>query len=327
MEKRIISFNEELHRYTDEYNVVYTSVTQKIGSIEKKFQTEFWSIYRALDQLGYKVRPFPEHDSIEINKCRYDYKIIPKIMPDVKLTTTNVNTEWDYERDSACEWGTSKHSYLEDCVNRISPDSEKIVYSSNLKNLGFKFKVTNLNELEHSPLKVTYPAIYDILKQLIDGGYTLYAEKRVYSAQHRIAGTIDLLAVKGNKFYIVDWKTNKDKLKFVSGYYKKAWNSDRTKKIKTSEFIATNDTFLKPINDIPACKGNIYMLQLSLYALLCEMWGLECLGLILCHIRPLMINDVVQLNADGSRIELPPEIYQMRYAKDEAYKVLTYNIK
>ena len=66
MEKRIITFDEGLHKYSDEYGKVYTSVTQLIHKVAPTYDTEFWAMYRALDQAGYKPRPFPEVRVIEV---------------------------------------------------------------------------------------------------------------------------------------------------------------------------------------------------------------------------------------------------------------------
>ena len=51
MELRQISFNEELHRYTDEYSSEYKSVTTVIHDYVPEFDKEYWSKYKAA-QLG-----------------------------------------------------------------------------------------------------------------------------------------------------------------------------------------------------------------------------------------------------------------------------------
>ena len=63
---RKITFNEEFHKYTDENNIIYTSATQLIGKVTPTYNTEFWAIYRVLDKLHYKPRPFLESNMIEI---------------------------------------------------------------------------------------------------------------------------------------------------------------------------------------------------------------------------------------------------------------------
>ena len=119
---------------------------------------------------------------------------------------------------------------------------------------------------------------------------------------------------------IIDWKTNKDELKFRAGYYKKVWELDdygnRVRKTKTDKWVTTNEKFLRPLN-LVYCKGNTYRLQLSLYAYLCELWGMEHKGNILVHVRH-----------DGEGNELDPVIYlpeKMTYFKSQVAKLLKWN--
>lgn len=242
--KRNIFFNEELHRYTDEYNNVYTSVTTVITKYYPKFDTEKWAKHTA-DKTG--------------------------------LTVSAVKQNWKNITEIACENGTKEHKLLEDSINdsRFINKFDKPSFGSLLTKIG----KTDIELLSKSPLALKYPDILFKLLEFINQGYTLYVEKRVYWADFLIAGTIDCLAVKDGRFWIIDWKTNKDELKFKSGYYKKVNG------IKTNQWVDKKEYFFKPINDLENCKGNIYTLQLSLYAYLLELWGLKCEGLLLYHIR------------------------------------------
>ena len=71
-------------------------------------------------------------------------------------------------------------------------------------------------------------------------------------------------------------------------------------------------------------------MQLSVYLLLCEMWGLQPVGAILCHIRPeLDENNEIKYDViDGvkSRIEMPPEFFKINYLKSEALKLLNWQV-
>jgi len=249
--KRTISFNEEFHRYTDEYNKVYTSVTTVIQNYYPKFDEEHWSKYTA-NKLG--------------------------------ISQSAVKQNWKEGRDFACEKGTIEHKLLEDSIN----DSKKTWQSPHptLFPKGFlKSNEVNYELLKQSPLGIKYPEILKKLKEFIDAGYKVYVEKRVYWADFLIAGTIDCLLVKDGKFWIIDWKTNKDELKFKSGYYKKVNG------VKTNEWVDKKEYFFKPLNNLENCKGNIYTIQLSLYAYLLELWGLQCEGLLLYHIRDVPVKD------------------------------------
>lgn len=332
---RTITFDPGPHTYKDETGAVYTSVTTLIGQVQNEYDAEFWAMYRAIDGEGiYKPRPFPEERMIEVNLAG---KRIPLpleayysgAVPLKRKTAEQVTAEWTQLKDEACEWGTAKHEYLEDCIEKFSNTGKVKIHDiqTSMKSNGFAFKVTNVQELENSPLKFTYPTIYAKIEQYIKDGWVAYAEKRIYHPTYFVAGTIDLIFVKGKKFFILDWKTNKEKLKFESGYFQKEWNRTRTKKIKTDKWVSKDTRLKYPLLSIPDCKGMIYTLQLSLYSFLCEQWGLEYVGTILCHIRPYLDdNDEVVLLPNGDRKEHEPEFYKIEYLKGEVKRLLDWKI-
>lgn len=246
MVNRVITFDESLHRYTDEENLEYTSVTTLLGRYTPKFDSKYWSKYKA-DQLG--------------------------------ISQKQVLDNWRKINKEACEKGTEKHKLIEDSVNS-SIEKDKKLLSTARNNLGgYKFTNINIDILSNSELAKVYPEIFNYLRGLINQGYTIYVEKRTYSFEHLIAGTIDCLAVKGKEFIIVDWKTNKKVLNFEAGYFKKVNG------IESTQWVKTNDRMLEPLNRLDHCKGVIYTLQLSIYAYVLELWGLKCIGLVLYHLR------------------------------------------
>ncbi len=324
MIKKKIFFNEELHKYTDEDNKVYTSVTQLIGKVEPKYDEEFWAIYRVIEQKGYKPRPFLEQRIIEITWQGKRQKFfldafINGLLP-IKKEAFQVKKDWEDIKNAACRWGTTKHEFLEDSLNKILDTGTYSIdaIKRNVETEGFAFKVTNRKELEESPLRFAYPLIYRQICKYIDEGWTLFSEKRVYDAEYLIAGTIDLLLVKNGECFIIDWKTNRKPLKFISGYYKKEWNEDRTEKYETTEWVDRDDRLLFPLNRVLACKGSTYILQLSLYHYLCFRWGLKPKGTLLVHIRPKLDNrGKIILDEKGDRVEEEPEFYTLPIWKEE----------
>lgn len=324
MEKRTIVFNEAEHSYTDEFKVKYTSVTQLIHKVQKPFDTDYWAVYRVLDQGMFKPRGNPDTRIIEIdlNGKRQKFTVdmyLKGILP-VKIKMEKVVNEWEDIKDTACRWGTTKHEYLEDSLNKIVDTSyisvDKI--KENTSKFGYSFKVTNEYELEHSPLRFSYPSIYREIKKFINDGWTLFSEKRVYDAYYQVAGTIDVLLVKDGMCYIIDWKTNRKLLRFESGYNPKVWNADRSKKIETSEWKRTNDKLMYPLQNVPDCAGSIYTLQLSSYHFLCHRWGLKPVGTLLVHIRPRVDKEgTILLDAQGDRLEYEPEMYELPIWKNE----------
>lgn len=249
--KRTITFNEAAHSYTDEYNQRYTSVTTLIGKYHPQFNEAYWAKFKA-DQAGVSV------DVIKQN--------------------------WKDLRDFSCVKGTAEHKLLEDSINgaiipKAYSSDANLFKVATVTLAGKVFTNIDLDVLKESDLAKKYPEIFEYLKGKILEGYKLHVEKRIYWAEYLVAGTIDCLLVKGKTFLIVDWKTNKDELKFRSGYYKKVNG------VKTDIWIDKKEYFFKPISNVEYCKGNVYTLQLSLYAYLMELWGFTCVGLVLYHIR------------------------------------------
>jgi ATP-dependent exoDNAse (exonuclease V) beta subunit len=264
---RSIKFNEELHRYTDEENLVYTSVTTVIGKYHKQFDEKFWANKKAEDTSIYN--------------------------PYRGMSEDQIKQQWKEGREFSCEKGNKTHKLLEDSIN-ASNGKANFDFEKKLK-IGMGSGVivinkTNLHILANTPLATKYPKIYAFLRKYIEDGWTLYAEKRIYWWEFLIAGTIDCLLLKGNFFMIVDWKTNKKKLEFRSGYYKKHNG------IETSQWVQTNETFFPPLTNIPYCKGNTYTLQLSLYAYLLELWGYKCVGLTLFHILQDQVQEPINIS-------------------------------
>lgn len=253
--KRTISFNEELHRYTDEYNKEYTSVTTFLKDYEIPFDADYWSKKKA-EEAG--------------------------------VSQGTILKNWDSLTREACARGNAIHKNLEDSINeaknkpKLLPINLKVDLS----------KPIDLHLLASSPLGLKYPKILHTLIYYVEQGFVIYAEKRIYWAEILIAGTIDCLLVKGKQFLIIDWKTNKDDLKFEAGYYKKVNG------IKTNQWVKKYEYFKAPISNLEHCKGNKYVLQLSMYAYLMELWGFECIGLILFQIqnKEVLLNGIKQID-------------------------------
>jgi hypothetical protein len=330
MKKVKIYFDEPTHTYTDDEGNKYTSVTTYIDEFKKKYDSEFWAMYRALDQMNYKIKPNPSTRKIWVQTGRGKGKwyglteLYAGIFP-TKKRPQEIQQEWKQTGVVACERGNHKHNFLEDCINDFYNSQGKSADISRVAaDQGFILQVRSVAELEGSPMADMEPEVYDMLKRVVADGYTLFAEKRVYSYEHRISGTIDVLAVNdAGEFWIIDWKTNKDPLLFESGYFKKVWDTGRKKKIKTSEFVKKNDRMLPPLSHLHEAKGTLYTLQLSLYAYICELWGLKCKGLVLTHIRPILdVYDEEIPDENGNVQFYKPEFYQLNYLKDEIASIL-----
>ncbi len=247
-EKINIYFDEVAHKYTDDYGTNYLSCTQLISRYEVPFDREYWLQYKA-NELG--------------------------------ISKEELSAEWDNLTTASHIKGNAKHKELEDSVN-YSYKTENSFIPFKGGSFGGGYEIV-LNRLEQTELAKQHNDIYVFLVDLIKQGFRLYAEKRVYNRQLGLCGTIDLIAIKGLEFYIIDWKTNKEELKFNSGYYKKKWVNGT--KVKTNQWVHTDDRLKYPLNHLQQCKGTGYVLQLNLYAFLTELFGFKNIGIVLWHIR------------------------------------------
>lgn len=256
-------FKEDGHRYYDDSDNKYTSVTTLLSQYYTKFDSK--KMARMCYISGQKGNP------------KYAGK-----------TASQLEREWADGTEVACEKGTIKHNYLEDIVNTANrckkynggclPNNRIYTINDIIDNPNFG--IISLDILEESGLPERYPTIYKTLKRLTIDGFKLYTEIGVYNSQFLICGRIDLIAIRDYDFIIIDWKTNKAPIKFESGYFRKD-NSGNL----SNEFVYTDKFFKYPLSHIPDSTGYHYALQLSTYAYLTEQFGLNCLGLILFHIR------------------------------------------
>jgi hypothetical protein len=289
IEGRKILFREDDHSYTDEYNNDYTSVTTLIGKYVPAFNKRYWSMYVALRDSGFRVKPTDAQQGIIVDGSYRD-------LEDLYLHPINshevgiVVNKWKKMTKDACDRGNKIHDFLEDTIN-ISKDDYKgetnKLITPSLSHTGEHEMVIirTKHDLDKTRIQDVYPSIYSTLLSYVDKGCTLFAEKLVYSPFYLVAGKIDVLVVKDKHFAILDWKTNKDVMLFNSGYFKKKVIGGV--RVKTDEFVRKEEYLKFPINTVENCKGMVYSLQVSLYAMLLIMWGYKLVpnGLGIYHIR------------------------------------------
>jgi len=285
-----IFFDAPSHKYTDNKGNVYTSVTTLIGKYGIKFDT--FKMAKACEAAGKRGNP------------KYAGK-----------SALDLIQLWERQTKEAITIGNDKHDYLETSIKasnnfKIFKQTVKsgrmytisdIIYNPGYGNVDLDYFIS-------LGVRQKYPAIFDIIRAAAEEGYRMYPEVVVYSSEFLVSGLIDLFLIKDKSFLIVDWKTNRDKLTFESGYYEK----DR-KGFVTDNFIKTNDYFKHPLQALAYSKGNTYSLQLSLYRYLSECFELDGKGNILCHIR----------HADANGIE-KVDIHQMPYFKREVVGMLSH---
>lgn len=316
MERKVnIIFEPVEHKYTDETGLVYTSATTLIGKYKKKFNNYYWSMYTALKNKGYKVKQEDSETIIYVNNVPRNIKSLWSNTFYENLAK-EVLVKWQVLTDKACARGNEIHNFLEDSINLSKDDEDGVSNDVIQPSLGIAkpnepIVIKTEHDLDRTQIGNRYPEIYLRLKKFIDMGLILYAEKRVYSTTYQIAGMIDVLIVNPytKQFAILDWKTNKDKMHFRSGYYKKRKMPDGTW-VRTDDYVTKHQPLLYPVAHLEECKGIIYSLQLSLYAYIMELWDYKLAnGLVICHIRP----------------GLRPEFINIDYKKNEIISILKHH--
>lgn len=251
-------FEEEAHKYTDTLGNNYTSCTTLLHGYAPEFDKAYW---------------------------------LRKKAKETGLSEADIAKNWKDITDESCARGTKTHNYLEDGVKEVSKFKKAVQYLTDIKS-GRMVTVADIPYLNVKPLDIPkfiqatnnkYPEIYNVFKYYTDNGYTIYSEIGVYLIDYLISGTIDILCIREDQFVILDWKTNKDGLKFESGYYRR----DKSQKPwqLTNDWVSKKETLKAPVSHLPNCNGSIYSLQLSMYATMVNLaTGLPCAGLGLCHI-------------------------------------------
>ena len=228
-----VCFNEESHLYWNvNDNENYISVTTLIERYAQPFDSEFWSAYKALEQLLPTEAWIIEKKSL-LASHKFDKEILSTYNvseTDFNKVQQNILDEWDKTNAESCERGTKIHAKLEQSMYDMGANVTLKKFG-----VGGKFvcdKGRTSLDLENG----VYP---EYLISYVSDDKLL-----------RLAGQIDLLVISGNTFYIMDWKTNKE-IKTKSGF--------NTQTKSTSKM-------LYPLNNIDDCNYWHYTLQLSIYA-------------------------------------------------------------
>lgn len=292
-------FDEGPHKYTDSNGNEYISTTTIIGQYAPKFDAKRWARIKAKEQ---------------------------------GVTEKEILRQWNQIKEEACKRGTNTHNGLEDAIKDVSKFKEAIRYLEQSES-GRCITVADIPNLSVKPLDIDkfkeatnnkYDEIYRVFQFYTDRGYTIYSEIGVFDPILLISGTIDILCIKDTDFVILDWKTNRDGLKFESGYYKK--DKSTVPNQLTNEWVKKDEKMLPPLNHLAECNGSHYTMQLSIYARLVErILEIPCSCLGLCHIaNQFILNKYGQpfRDKDGYHIdETKDDIatwYKIPYLKNEA---------
>jgi hypothetical protein len=236
-----IKFNAESHSYFNKDGKRYTSVTTVLGKYKRKFEYEFWTLYKAIQLKGLNI---PNERKSEMSKLyiknggnwdKLPFEPLYKIIATYNLNidtllpkAVEVQAEWEREADRANARGT-----------RLHEKKEAEAYSKGTYNIG---------EVE---AKTSYKYSFN-LSELEDG---YHAELLLYSHEFEIAGIMDKCIIRTllNKRYAKgdDYKTNKV--------------------INTSN--AVGNKMLYPLNHLDDCNYIHYCLQVNTYLFLLKQFG------------------------------------------------------
>ena len=301
--QNFLFFDEGPHKYTDTFGNEYRSVTTLIGDYYNHFDADYWAHKKAREQ---------------------------------GKSEKAIRAEWDRIRNEACERGTKTHNGLEDTIKEVSKFKNAIKYLYNNES-GRVVTIADIPALIPTPLDVEefkkatnykYPEIYKVFEFYTSKGYIIYSEIGAFLMDYLISGTIDLFLYRPTDFVILDWKTNRDGLKFEAGYYKK--DKSTIPNQLTDEWIKKRQFMLPPLGHLEDCNGEHYTMQLSLYALMGEIiLNIPCHGLGLCHIgSPWIKNAYGQPYRDKDGYHVDPNgeetvnWYRINYRKKEAQALL-----
>ena len=296
-------FDEGPHKYTDTLGNEYRSVTTLIGDYYNHFDADYWAHKKAREQ---------------------------------GKSEKQIRAEWNRIKDEACERGTATHNGIEDAIKSVSKFKEAIKYLEEVKS-GRCITIADIPDLIPRPLDVEefkvatnnkYPEIYRVFDFYTERGYVIYSEIGAFLIDYLISGTIDIFCYRPTDFVILDWKTNRDGLKFEAGYYKK--DKSTIPNQLTNEWIKKKQSMLPPLNHLDDCNGMHYTMQLSLYAIMAEIiLDIPCVGLGLCHIgSPWVLNKYGQPLRDNEGYHVDPngeetvKWFKIQYLKNEAKALL-----
>ena len=274
--------DRNLHQYYDSDGVGYKSVTTLIGEYSRGFSANI--VAGKCAEIGTN----PSH---------------PKYWKYYNKTKEDITKQWKELSAKALARGNKIHNDLEWSMNVSNGYSATAMDFIGMPLFTIQDVIdnkyvgeVNLNILQETPMYLEYPEIYRIVEKLVWDGYKLYAEVGVKDDD--VAGLIDLIAIKENRFKIIDYKSNLNPITDKAGYFEKDFNG----KI-IGEFICTNAKLKKPVNHLEDSVLNKFTLQVSKYAEMVEKYGLVLEELIICHIKEDNIVDIITPEYLKSEVE------------------------
>lgn len=255
----MITFNDSLHKYTNDNNEIYTSVSNLVQQYSKPFNKDYWSKYKAYETI---LGPSTIKDSrrdlgvpIE-DSSLFNYLEMFVSADDLQKEIDIILDKWNKTNKEAIDKGNAYHSYRENLAKEQG-------YSVNpFTNQKFKTIESVAIELING-VEFRKPT-YNNLQDLEDG---FHPELILWNDAAKIAGQSDMVYIETiddkRVAYINDYKTNK----------------------KIDTYNPFKHKMLAPLNHLDECNFNHYRLQLSTYAWMLEEAGFKIQGLQISHLN------------------------------------------
>ncbi len=297
-----VAFRESDHKY---FNIKhpdrqYTSCTTLISKYHEHFDEEFWSRYKALQELIGE----DEFDGPNIDPKTLKRKPASEAKKGL-LNTKKYDHKWTELYDISVEKleevaAANRAKYLE--ANRVA-NERGTAYHLMQENKFYKKSRFNDQELVYLTDKLPIQGEYVCAK----GNFDLSREKAVLpeylvyftdvEGVLHLAGQMDLLIKDGNDIYILDFKTNA-----------KGMVSESYKYFDVNKRKMTTTKMFHPISNLDDHMLNHYTLQLSIYAFMLQRINPDF------NIKMLML-----LHVDGEGVETE---YEVPYLKKEVELLL-----
>ena len=259
----MIYFKDKEHEYISENNEKYTSVSSFIDNYKPKFDTEYWSTYKALEKILPNFKALKKKYSSEKVAVRsLALEIDSALLSD---TINEFKTLWKNKSTSSSAKGTLYHKDREKMAY-----IRKVIENPFTKSPARVIKVEKLSKYDNQSLTKD-------LYQLEDG---FYPELLLWNSKYRLAGQADkvyITTVKDIRYIDVDdYKTNnKIDLKGFKG-----------------------EKMLDPLRHLENCNYINYSLKISTYA-----WMLEQFGFTVRHLGFHHYNTLYKVNYLKEEIE------------------------
>lgn len=189
-----IQYYDPKHTYTDLHTGEnLKSVTTYINSLKEPFDSEYWSLVKAFEASGYKVKAKDKNSRTFVaNDILYTVEEAKKVK--LEFTTEKLLEDWDEKRES----GTNRGSYLHLCLEKLNKrelitSPLQLGATSNLEDISILIQLANNFKKEN-------PHLIPVISEFVVGDSKL-----------KLAGRFDQLYfnLKTNNYEIWDYKTDK----------------------------------------------------------------------------------------------------------------------